>query len=242
MRSPFRRALAFAAAALALAGCASSRASPPPAAEDPASLAREEKEGFPAPDLLQEGDRWYVAVRPEESRKPFAVRNRRRSEGDLVREEVVWGRSFDEVARAAHGTMQVVGLILDGRGLSIALLDESGKPVGQPSLEVAVPLRPGNTWEISVGDRFPKAVGLVERVEEVDTPGGKVRALRVSQRALAGEVWTSTIWYDRGLRPVRFEFRKSGNLLEAQAALPSPEPTPEECRGAVDWAAKNLAK
>jgi len=231
------------AAALLLAGCASSpQAALPPEPTDPAVLAKEEKEGFEPPRVLQTGDRWFVAVRPEEGRGPFAVRNRRVRSGDLVREEVTWGRTFEEVVALRHGTMQVTGLILDERGLSIAPLDAAGNPAGDAPLEVALPLRPGHTWEVPVSPRSPRVTGLVERIEEVETPGGRVRALRVSQRAVAGEVRVSTIWYDRGLRPVRFEFRKSGALVEAHAALKSAEPTPEECRRAVEWASKNLVK
>ena len=170
------------------------------------------------------------------------MRNRRSREGGYVREEVVWGRSFEEISRVRHGTMQVVALILDPTGLRVSPLDDSGRPAGDPPVEVALPLKPGTAWDVSLGGGAPTVQGLVEKVEEVETPAGKVRALRVSQRALAGEVRISTIWYDRGLRPVRFEFRQSGALVEASAALASAEPTVEECRQALEWASKNLAR
>jgi hypothetical protein len=230
-------------ALLLLGGCGTARpAAAPPGPTDPAALAAEEKEGFPAPGALGTGDRWFVAVQGGTGSAPFAVRNRRVAADGFVREEVVWGRSFAEVATARHGTMQVAGLLLDDRGLSTALVDPDGRMAGTPHLEVALPLRPGSTWEVPLSPHSPTVLGTVERVEEVDTPGGRVRALRVSHRVLAGDLRTSTFWYDRGLRPVRIEFRESGELKVAQAALASEEPTPEECRAAMEWAAKHLAR
>src|SRR5262245_31866296 len=76
-------------AVLAISGCATKGGGTPVGPEDPAALAREEKEGFPAPETLEEGDRWYVAVRPADARGPFAMRNRRARSGGFVREEVV---------------------------------------------------------------------------------------------------------------------------------------------------------
>jgi hypothetical protein len=233
-----------------LAACASGGApvaTIPPAPTDPAALAAEEKEGFRAPSGLEVGDRWFVAVRPGDALPgkppvPFAVRNRRVRDDGFVREEVLWGRSFAEAAAARHGTLQVTGLVLDPKGLAVAPVGPDGRLADAPRLELALPFRPGSTWEVPVSPRSPPVLGAVERVEEVDTPGGKMRALRVSHRILAGDLRTATVWYDRGLRPVRMEFRESGALLEAQAALAGTDPTPEQCRAALEWAARHLAR
>ena len=183
-----------------------------------------------------------MAVRPGDRPDPFAVRRRRRRVGDTVREEVVWGRSFAEVDGARHGVRQVYGVVLGAKGLAVALLDPEDRVVGEPVVEVPAPPRPGTAWEVPATPHSHAISGLVEKVEEVDTPGGRVRTLRVSHRAVAGEVRVATFWYDRGLRPVRFELRRSGVLEEAHAALASAEPSAEECRAAVEWAKQHLAK
>ena len=54
-----------------------------------------------------------------------------------------------------------------------------------------------------------------------------------------------TIRLSPGLRPVRSEVRAGGAggaLLEARAALASPEPSPAEAKAAVEWALQHLAK
>jgi hypothetical protein len=183
-----------------------------------------------------------VAVRPLDGADPFAVRRRRRRAGDVVREEVLWGRSFAEVAAAQHGVVHVVGMTLGEKGLGAVLLDPHDRPVGDPVVEIPAPARPGTAWEVPATAGSRAIAGLVEKVEDVETPGGKQRALRVSHRSTEGEVRISTCWYDRGLRPVRLEIRKSGVLVEAHAALASAEPTADECRAAIEWAKTHLAK
>ena len=232
------------AAALACAGCASTGGGGgvPPAPTDPAALEAEVRDGFPLPERLAEGDRWFVAVRPGDGPAPFAVRRRRRGAGDLVREEVAWGRSFSEVAGARHGVVQVVGVILGPTGIGVAALDGDDRPLGEPAIEVPAPAKPGTAWEVPATPHARAIAGLVERVEEVETPAGTQRALRVSHRATDGEVVVATSWYDRGLRPVRLEIRKSGVLVEAHAALGSAEPSADDCRAAIEWAKKHFAK
>ena len=159
-------------------------------------------------------------MRPGQSRAPFAVRNRRVRDDGFVREEIVWGRSFAEIAGAKHGTMQVTGIVFDGKGLSVAPVGMDGVLAGPARLEVALPLRPGHAWEIPVSPEAPGADGTIERVEEIDTPAGKVRALRVSLRVLAGDLRVATLWYDRGLRPVRMEFRDEAPSVVSTATVP----------------------
>ena len=181
-------------------------------------------------------------MRPGDGPDPLAVRRRRRRAGDFVREEVAWGRSFAEVAAAKHGVIQVFGVHLGPLGLGVAPLDADDRPLAEPALEVPAPPKPGTAWEVPATPRSRAIAGLVERVEEVDTPAGKQRALRVSHRAADGEVFVATSWYDRGLRPIRLEIRVSGALVEAHAALGSAEPSAEECRSAIEWAKKHFAK
>lgn len=263
--APRRAPALLAALALALPACAgtlpppgpapgpSPAAGPPPAdgsgapaaaAPDAPPPAKEEP-GFPAPAALPEGDRWFVAVRPAEEGKALlsAERHRRRLEGGILREEVTWGRSFAEVAGARHGTMQVFALHLDGRGLAVSLLDGEGKPSGDRRLELASPFRPGTAWTVE-GPGGPVA-GRIEALEEVATPAGKVRALRVLHQGLGGGAAAMTTWYDEGLRPVRSEVRRGGPrgmLVEARAALAAPDPSPGEARAALEWAERNLGK
>jgi hypothetical protein len=191
---------------------------------------------MPAPAALAEGDRWFVAVRAANGPEPIAERHRRTRVGALLKEEVTWGRSFAEVAAAEHGVAQVFALLLDGRGLSVALLGPGERPEGEPRVELPAPFRVGNAW---TGDAV---AGAVRALEEVDTPGGRVKALRSEIRTRRGRPLVMTIWYDAGLRPVRSEIRQPGSkaTVEARAALASPSPTVEECRAAVEWARKNL--
>jgi hypothetical protein len=251
-------------AMLALSGCAGSGASsspdgsaaaPGPAAGTTTGPAATEAgaagakappappPGFDAPASLAEGDRWFVSVRPGAGREPFAERHRRRRDGDVLREEVTWGRSFAEVASAVHGLAQVFAVLLDAQGLKIAALDETGRIVGEPPIEVAAPFRAGTSWNADLGGGV-LVQGRIEALEDVDTPAGKVPAIRVRVTSTNRPGQVSTIWYDAGLRPVRGEVRPSGaaEAIEARAALASAEPTPEECRAALEWAKANLGK
>jgi hypothetical protein len=246
-------------AALLLAACASAPedpASAPPAPSRPATAGSEAPAApappgapaaapapppppaeLPAPAALAEGDRWFVAVRAATGPAPIAERHRRTRAGDILREEVTWGRSFAEVAAAEHGVAQVFALLLDGRGLSVALLGPGDRPEGEPRVELPAPFRVGATWSAEALD------GSIRALEEVDTPGGRVQALRSEIRSRRGRPLVMTLWYDAGLRPVRSEIRYGGTkeLVEARAALASPSPTAEECRAAVEWARKHLA-
>ncbi len=197
---------------------------------------------MPPPASLAEGDRWFVSLRPPDGPEPLAERHRRSRAGGILREEVTWGRSFADVAAAAHGTAQVFAVLLDGKGLSVALLDEAGKVAGDPRVEVAAPYRVGNAWTVDAGNGAAFQA-RIEALEEVETPAGKVKALRV-RVAGTRRPESMTTWYDAGLRPVRAEVRRTatGEVLEARAALASAEPTPEECRTALEWAKKNLGK
>jgi hypothetical protein len=191
-----------------------------------------------------------VAVRPSEGGKAVvsAERHRRLREGGILREEVTWGRSFAEVAGARHGTVQVFALHLDGVGLAVSLLDGEGKPGSDRRLELASPFRPGTAWTVE-GPGGPVAA-RVEALEEVETPAGKVRALRVlhqglGHQGLGGSAAAMTTWYDAGLRPVRSEVRRGGPrgmLVEARAALAAADPSPGEARAALEWAERNLGK
>ena len=210
--------------------------SPPPPKEEPP---------FAAPSSLPAGDRWYAAVRPAEGGKAVvtAERHRRRLVDGVLREEVTWGGSFSEVAGARHGTAQVFALFLDGGGLAVSLLDADGKPAGERRLEVAAPFRPGTTWTVEGPGGL--VAGRIEAVEEIDTPAGKVRAMRVLHAGGGGSGAAMTTWYDGTLRPVRSEVRRGGPkgmLVEARAALASESPSPEESRAALEWAEKNLGK
>jgi len=211
-----------------------------PGATAPAAAAGPE---FPAPASLAEGDRWFVAVKPTQGPRPSAERRRLRNVDGVLREEVTWGTSFADVAAASHGMAQVFAVSLDGRGVSVALLDEAGKVVGRPAVEVATPFRAGTRWLVEPPSGAPLWCEI-EAIEEVETPSGKVQALRVAVRSPSGRPSTMTTWYDAGLRPVRAELRSFGSreLIEARAALASATPTPEECRAAFEWAEKNLAK
>ena len=233
------------ATALLLPACAAVAPPPPPEEAPPAAAAPGSPvaPGFPAPDRLEEGDRWFVAVRADGGREPLAERHRRRRFGDLVREEVVWDRTFAGLAAAEHGTAQVFALTLDGKGLGVSLLDADGRPLGEPALELAAPYRVGTSW--TVEGAGGSIACRIEALEETDTPAGKAKALRVSHRGGDAEGMTMLTWYDAGLRPVRSEVRRGGArgaLVEARAALASPEPSPEECRAAVEWARKNLGR
>jgi hypothetical protein len=195
------------------------------------------------PASLEEGDRWFVSFVPALAPGPMAERSRQRRTAGVLVEEVTWGRSFAEVASAVHGTAQVSALVLDDAGLRRGLVDGSGRVVGEPWLEVAAPLRVGNRWRVA-GPGGGVLHGEIEALEEVETPAGRVRALRVAIRRPSAEPMTQTTWYDAGLRRVRAEVRRfgGGELVEARAALASPEPTPEECRAALDWALDHLTR
>lgn len=198
---------------------------------------------FPVPASPTEGDRWFVAFKEKFRSEPYAERRRLRNEKGVSREEVTWGASFAELAGTAHGVAQVFAITLDARGLSVGLLDAEDRVVGQPWVEVAAPFRPGTRWLVEPPNGSPLYCEI-EAIEEVETPGGKVRALRVAVRNPTGLPTTMTTWYDAGLRPVRSDIRVFGSreLIEARAALASPTPSPDECRAALEWAAKNLEK
>jgi hypothetical protein len=176
-----------------------------------------------------------VGVKASFGTEPFALLSRRHREGGFVREEITWGKSFSAVASAKHGIEQVSALILDARGLCAALVDETGGIRGEPGIEVAAPFRPGNRWAGRVPNGY---LGSVEALEDVETPGGRVKSLRVRVWDDRSEGLSMTTWYDEGLRPVRMEIRSAGvpGVVEARAALASASPTPEECRAAVEWA------
>ncbi len=237
------------AAALLLAACSSPGpgeappAAPPkeePAkAADPAAKPDAPPPGIPAPAALADGDRWFVAVRTGSGPEPVAERSRRTRGEGFVREEVTWGRSFADLAAAEHGTAQVFALLLGDAGLSVSLLDASGRPAGDVRVEVAAPFRVGTSWTVPIpGGTFEARIAGLEKA---DTPGGPVEALRVEVRSPGPRPMVWTTWYDAGLRPVRAECRRGPTeIVEARAALASARPTPEECRAAVEWAKKNL--
>ena len=231
--------------ACAAAESGATPASPPPtkegAAPAPPGAAPAGGPEMPAPAALQEGDRWFVAVKGALGPEPIAIRSRRRRAPGFVRESTTWDRTFAAVATAEHGTEQVAALFLDAKGLSVSLVDEGDRPAGEGRLEVAAPFRPGTSWTVQDpgGAAFH---GLISALEKVETPGGPVEALRVEMRSPHARAQVMTSWYDAGLRPVRMEVRRDGApaVIEASAALPSAAPTPEECRAAVEWAKKNL--
>jgi hypothetical protein len=195
----------------------------------------------PAPPALELGDRWFVAWRKEAGPQPVAERSRRTAGDGFVRDEVTWARSFGDLAGMEHGTAQVLALRLGEEGLTLSLLDGTGRPAGPSIVEVAAPFRAGTAWEVANGPRRLSA--RIVSSETVETPGGPVEALRVEHRALARGAGLMTTWYDRGLRPVRAEIRgPDAEILEARAALASPTPTPEECRAALEWARRNLQR
>jgi hypothetical protein len=240
---------ALLAALLLLPACAtaaSSDAEPGPKSGGPAAAsagpaAAAPGAEFAAPASLAEGDRWFVWVKGNHGPEPLALRSRRSKGAGFVRESMTWNRSFAAAAAAERGTEQVAALYLDAKGISVGLLDEGDKPVGEKRLEVAAPYRAGTEWSVDDGSGawFHARIGAVEKVE---TPGGTVEALRVEVRSPHARAQVITQWYDRGLRPVRMEVRWLGatDVLEASAALASAAPTPEECRAAVEWAKKNL--
>jgi hypothetical protein len=231
------------ATVLALAGCAGPKGGGTgDGAKDGAGTAASPEPGadaWPAPASLAPGDRWFVAVQSGAGAAVLAERHRRRRSGDLLVEEVTWGRSFAEVAGAEHGVAQVFAVFLDAKGLSFAPLGADGAPAGGRALEVARPFAPGTAWSGNLPGTEDIAMRIAG-IEAVETPAGKVRALRVEVTDRASPR-SMTTWYDEGLRPVRSEMRGAeGAVEEARAALASESPTPEECRAAVAWAEKHL--
>ena len=223
------------------APAAEAPAPPPEAKPGEAAPAPAPPPEMPAPAGLGEGDRWFVAVRAALGSEPVAERYRRRRVEGVLREEVTWGRTFAAVAGAEHGVAQVFSVHLDGKGLGVALLDAEGRLLGEPRLEVAAPYRAGNEWTVDPGSGTAFHA-RIEGIEEADTPGGKVKALRVRVTSPRPRPIAMTTWYDAGLRPVRSEVRWTDavEVIEARAALASAAPTPEECRAAVAWAKQGL--
>ena len=228
-------------APVAAADPAARPAADPPAgpAADPAAKPAAPPPEMPAPAVLAEGDRWFVAIKAGTGAEPVAERSRRSRGEGFVREEITWGRSFGDLARAEHGTAQVFALLIGEKGIVVSLLDEAGRPAGDTRVEVAAPFRAGTAWIVPVpGGNFEARIAGLERT---DTPGGPVEALRVEVRSPGPRPVLMTAWYDAGLRPVRAEYRRGETeVLESRAALASSSPTPEECRAAVEWARRNL--
>jgi len=209
------------------------------AAGDPAAKPPAPPPEMPVPPSLPDGDRWFVAIRTGTGAEPVAERSRRSRGDGFVREEITWGRSFGDLARAEHGTAQVFALLIGEKGIVVSLLDEAGRPAGDTRVEVAAPFRAGTAWIVPVpGGNFEARIAGIEKAE---TPGGPVEALRVEVRSPGPRPILMTTWYDAGLRPVRAEYRRGATeVIESRAALASPSPSPEECRAAVEWAKKNL--
>jgi len=226
-------------AVLVLAACASSGTPPPPSAPPAAAANGAAQREMAAPAALPDGDRWFVALRTGTGAEPVAERSRRSRGDGFVREEITWGRSFGDLARAEHGTAQVFALMQGPSGLTVSLLDGAGRPSGEARMEVAAPFRAGTAWIVPVpGGNFEARIAGIEKA---DTPGGPVEALRVEVRSPGPRPVVMTTWYDAGLRPVRAEYRRgTSEVLESRASLASASPTPEECRAAMEWAKRSL--
>jgi hypothetical protein len=96
-------------------------------------------------------------------------------------------------------------------------------PLGDPRWLLKLPARAGDRWEVPVTGRDGKPAVMVRTIggeEEVTTPAGRFKAIRVDVEYPAGTAW-NTEWWAPNRGPVREVTHGNAYTLVLKAVTPS---------------------
>ena len=176
------------------------------------SAPRPKAEDKPVPFVpTTPGDAWVV-VSPKGVARSWVVAESERKEGALL-------VTTAEVGADGKHTRTVTYEVTEATVCRVA---EDGKPLPAPDCLLKLPPKPGANWEQPMfapdGTRLAEtAVRKVVGEEEVETPAGKFKAVRVDMEYPAGRPW-SKAWYVQGRGVVMTDF--SGSAFKLQSFTP----------------------
>jgi hypothetical protein len=102
-------------------------------------------------------------------------------------------------------------------GKGVCVVERSGKKVDPPVWSLKLPARPGDSWEVPQEQAKGKLIVLTKRVageEEIETPAGKFRAIRVDVGGAPGAPYYSE-WHAPGRGCVKIGTERSALALKS---------------------------
>jgi hypothetical protein len=173
------------------------------------SAPRPKAEDKPVPFVPTTPEDAWVVVSPKGVARSWVVTEAERKEGALL---VTTAEVGADGKHARTVTYEVTAA-------TVCRVAEDGKPLPAPDCLLKLPPTPGAKWEQPMfapdGTRLAEtAVRKVVGEEEVETPAGKFKAVRVDMEYPAGRPWSKS-WYAQGRGVVMTDFGGSAFKLKS---------------------------